>query len=78
MVMMRNPDLERLDAELRSSNSELSNLMVTGKMTDRHPKVIQLKIRIASIQKQINDTPLETMEKRTHESQKLETIRGQW
>ena len=56
-----NPELDRLKQDLRTFRDDLANAMILRHMTEKHPTVQTLHKKIEEIEKEIEETPEETV-----------------
>jgi protein tyrosine kinase modulator len=61
IVTGRNPELDRLEKELREARSRLNQYVAVLKMTPKHPDVIALNEQIAQLEAQVKATPQEVV-----------------
>jgi len=64
IVKEPNPELAELRKELRGYKERLQNARTLSHMTDKHPTVITLKGKIADLEKEIEQTPEETVKEK--------------
>jgi uncharacterized protein involved in exopolysaccharide biosynthesis len=57
IIKVPNPELARLEDDLRQTKRLLSDAQVLSHMTDKHPTVISLRNKIAELEKRIKETP---------------------
>ncbi|HUU60385.1 MAG TPA: hypothetical protein VMZ50_12630 [Phycisphaerae bacterium] len=64
VVRQPNPELARLNAQLRDLQDELDSALVLRHMTKAHPTVRALEVKIAQTEKRIQETPLEIVKEK--------------
>lgn len=61
VIMSRNPELARIDEQLRLFRDQLDRSIIIEKMTDEHPTVQGLKRKITDLERRKIDLPQETI-----------------
>ncbi len=64
VTMQRNPELKRLQDELRGYNELIEKHTVIEKMTEQHPTVVTLRHKVEDLEREIAQTPAEIVAER--------------
>jgi len=75
VVKVPNPEVGRLEEDLRQYKRKLDDAQTLAHMTDKHPTVIDLKKKIADLEKRISETDKYITEEIYHSDTSLEAQR---
>jgi len=66
VVMVPNPELARLQDELRGFKKKLDSYKIESKMTEEHPLVITVRKQIADVEQRIAETPARVIQQQIY------------